>query len=386
MPIYYPILFFIGAYVLTYFTIPKIIGLVEYKNLMDRPDQRSSHIKLTPTLGGISFFYTLIFALFFLKGWDSFEEAIYFIPGLTILFIVGLKDDLVVLSPFTKLIAQIMAISFILYNDSFVIHSLNGFFGFYEIPFYVYYLVGGFMMLTIINAYNLIDGIDGLAAIVGIVILIIYTAIFYITKEYFYVLLCLSLNGSLVAFLSYNLSSTKKIFMGDTGSLIVGFIISSLTLKFLALSPESYDSLPFLLENVPLIAIGILIVPLFDTARVFTIRLANKRSPFSPDRNHTHHILIDYFKISHQQASFIIGGFNLIFVILFVLLGSSSYNLYLVITLITVVIVLGYLFYRFDYSFSNIRRKLFFRRKIDDLKNEVKKGKNKMIKNRKGKK
>ena len=124
-------------------------------------------------------------------------------------------------------------------------------------------------------------------------------------KEYFYVLLCLTLNGSLMAFLRYNLSDDKKIFMGDTGSLIVGFIISVLTLKFLALSPDSYSDLPFLLENIPLIAIGILIVPLFDTARVFTIRLANKKSPFSSDRNHTHHILVDYLKVSHQQASFI---------------------------------------------------------------------------------
>lgn len=364
---------------MTYLTIPKIIGLVEHKKLMDQPNKRSSHIKITPTLGGISFFYTLIFALFFLKGWDKYDEAIYFIPGLTILFIVGLKDDLVVLSPYTKLIAQLVSILFILSNESFMIHSLNGFFGVYEIPIYVYYIVGGFMMLTIINAYNLIDGIDGLAAIVGIVILMIYTTIFYITNEYFYVLLCLTLNGCLIAFLSFNLSSSRKIFMGDTGSLIVGFIIGTLTLKFLALSPESYDSLPFLLENVPLIAISILIVPLFDTARIFTIRLANKKSPFSPDRNHTHHILIDYFKISHKQASFIIGGFNLIFVIIFILLGSSSYNFYLVLILIITVILLGYLFYRFDYSFTNIKRKIIFRNKIDIFKSEVKKGGEKLM-------
>lgn len=373
MPIYYPFAFFIGAYILTFFTIPKIIGLVEYKNLMDNPNKRSSHVKITPTLGGISFFYTLILALFFLKQWDNFDEAIYFVPGLTILFIVGLKDDLVVLSPYTKLAAQMLAILFILSNEGFMIHSLNGFLGVHEIPVYLYYGVAGFVMLTIINAYNLIDGIDGLAAIVGIIILIIYTTIFYITKEYFFALLCLTTNGSLIAFLGFNLSSNRKIFMGDTGSLIVGFIISILTLKFLALSPESYDSLPFLLENAPLIAISILIVPLFDTARVFTIRLANKRSPFSPDRNHTHHILIDYFKISHQKASFIIGGFNLIFVILFVILGSSSYNLYLVIVLIVTIIILGYLFYRFDYSFANIKRKILFKRKFSKLKDGMKK-------------
>ncbi|WP_298542637.1 MraY family glycosyltransferase [uncultured Aquimarina sp.] len=383
MPVYYPLLYFIGAYTLTYFTIPKIIGLVEYKNLMDNPNIRSSHVKKTPTLGGVSFFYTLIFALFFLKNWDTHDEAIYFIPGLTILFIIGLKDDLLVLSPYTKLAAQLLAILFILSNESFRITSLNGFLGIHEIPVYVYYMVGGFMMLTIINAYNLIDGIDGLASIVGIVILVIYTTIFYLTGEYFYVLISLALNGSLIAFLSYNLSSNKKIFMGDTGSLIVGFIISTLTLKFLALSPESYNNLPFLLENIPLIAISILIVPLFDTARVFTIRVANKKSPFSPDRNHTHHILLDTFKLSHKQASFIIGGFNLIFVILMIILGSTSYNFYLVLFLITFVIIMAYLFYRFDYSFANIKRKILFRKKVDNIKNEMKKGGGKLIQKKK---
>ncbi|MDO5978838.1 MraY family glycosyltransferase [Flavivirga spongiicola] len=381
MELYYPISFFVGSYVLTYLTIPKIIGLVQYKNLMDSPNSRSSHIKRTPTLGGVSFFYTLIFALFFLRTWCNHDEAIYLIPGLTILFIIGLKDDLVVLSPYTKLTAQVIAIIFILSNESFTVYSLNGFLGIDEIPIYIYYCIAGFIMLTIINAYNLIDGIDGLAAIVGIVILIIYATIFYMTEEYFFLLISLTLNGCLIAFLKFNLSPTsEKIFMGDTGSLIVGFIISILTLKFLALSPEKYDSLPFLIENIPLIAISILIVPLFDTARVFTIRLANKRSPFSADRNHTHHILIDYFKLSHRKASFIIGGFNLVFVYLFIILGSASYNFWLATVLVITVIVLGYFFYRFDYSFANIKRKIRFRRKIDTVKE---KGKN-IIKPTKG--
>ncbi len=365
------LLFFIGAFLLTYFTIPKIIGVVEYKSLMDDPNKRSSHQSKTPTLGGIAFFYTLIFALFFLKGWDLHDEAIYFVPSLTILFIVGLKDDLVVLSPYAKLIAQLLAIGFILTNDSFRIDSLNGFLGIYEIPSLIYYTVGAFMMLTIINAYNLIDGIDGLAAVVGTVILILYTTIFYTTNEYFYALICLTLNGSLMAFLGYNFSSTRKIFMGDTGSLIIGFIISVLTLKFLALKPDAYEELPFLLENAPIIAISILIVPLFDTARVFTIRLANKKGPFSPDRNHIHHILIDFWGLSHQQASLIIGSFNIVFVILFILLASISKNIILAIILVTTVIILGYIFYRFNYSFRNMKRKIKIKRKVDHLKDTV---------------
>ncbi|MBC3758483.1 undecaprenyl/decaprenyl-phosphate alpha-N-acetylglucosaminyl 1-phosphate transferase [Hyunsoonleella sp. SJ7] len=340
---------------------------------MDKPNSRSSHLKRTPTLGGVSFFYTLIFALFFLREWSDNSEAMFFIPGLTILFIIGLKDDLVVLSPYTKLAAQFISIAFVLSNEAFVISSLHGFFGVYDIPLYISYLIGGFIMMTIVNAYNLIDGIDGLAAIVGIVILIIYSTIFYMTKDYFYLLLSLTLNGCLIAFLKYNLSAShEKIFMGDTGSLIVGFIISILTLKFLALPSDKLEHLPFLIENIPLIAIGILIVPLFDTARVFTIRLANRKSPFSADRNHTHHILIDYFNLSHKKASLIIGAFNLVFVYLFIILGSTSYNFWMVAVLVVTVIGLGYFFYRYNYSFSNIKRRIRFRNKVNNVKNKGK--------------
>lgn len=325
----------------------------------------------TPTLGGVAFFYTLVFALFFIRGRDAFDEAMYIIPGLTILFIVGLKDDLVVISPGAKLLSQILAIAFILANPSFTILSLNGFLNINEIPYYLYLIIGGFMMITIINSYNLIDGIDGLASVVGIVIMVIYTTIFYLTEEFFFALLAIALNASLMAFLGFNLSSDKKIFMGDTGSLIVGFVISILTLKFLALPKTDYADLPFLLENVPLIAISILIVPLFDTARVFAIRIANKKGPFSPDRNHTHHVLIDYWGLSHKQASFIIGCFNLLFVALFIVLGSTAKNLGMVIMLVSVIIFLGYIFFKYNYNFTTLKQKILLKRRVDRFKTKV---------------
>lgn len=358
---------FIGAFLLTYLTIPKIIGVVEHKRLMDDPNQRSSHEHKTPTLGGISFFYTLIFALFFIKSWQNFDEAIYIVSGLTILFIVGLKDDLVVLSPSSKLIAQTLAIGFVIFNESFTIHSLNGFLNISEIPYYLYLIIAGFIMITIINSYNLIDGIDGLASIVGIVIAMLYTTIFYMSGEYFYALIGVTLNGMLMSFFGFNISSDRKIFMGDTGSLIIGFVISILTLKFLALKPTAYTELPFLLENAPLIAISILIVPLFDTARVFTIRIANKKGPFSPDRNHTHHILIDFWGLSHKQASFLIGFFNLIFVVLFIVLGSTAKNLWMVIALVSIVVILGYIFFRYNYNYSALKQKIVLKRKVKEI-------------------
>lgn len=351
--------------------MPKIIGVVEYKRLMDDPNQRSSHSTKTPTLGGVAFFYTLIISLFFIERWAELNEAIYIIPGLTILFIVGLKDDLVVLSPGSKLIAQGLAVSFILTNPSFTIHSLNGFLNINEIPYFLYLGIAMFLMLVIINSYNLIDGIDGLASVVGIVILVIYTTIFYLTGEYFFALLSIAMNAILLAFYGFNVSASRKIFMGDTGSLIVGFIISILTLKFLALTPSAYEDLPFLLENAPIIAIAILIVPLFDTARVFAIRVANKRSPFSPDRNHVHHVLIDFWGLTHKQASFIIGFFNLLFVTLFIVLGSTSKNLGMVIFLVSGVIVLSYIFFKFNYNFTTLKQKILLKRKMDRLKSNV---------------
>ncbi|TAI47533.1 MraY family glycosyltransferase [Flagellimonas allohymeniacidonis] len=375
------VLVFIASFLLVYLTIPKIIGVVEYKRLMDDPNSRSSHKNKTPTLGGVSFFFTLVFALFFIKDWEASNEIIYLIPSLTILFIIGLKDDLVVLSPGSKLVAQTLAVAFIIANNSFEIESLNGFLNVYEIPYFLNLIIAGFLMLTIINSYNLIDGIDGLASIVGVVIMMIYTTIFYLSGEYFFALLSITMNACLMAFFGFNISSNKKIFMGDTGSLIVGFIISVLTLKFLALKPESYEGLPFLLENAPLIAISILIVPLFDTARVFALRLANKKSPLSPDRNHVHHVLIDFWGLSHKQASFIIGCFNILFVVLFIILGSKAKNLGMVIMLVAVVIFLAYIFFKYNYNFTTLKQKILLRRKMDSLKGKIEKPLKKKDKN-----
>lgn len=170
-----------------------------------------------------------------------------------------------------------------------------------------------------------------------------------------------------MAFFGFNISSDRKIFMGDTGSLIIGFVISILTLKFLALKPTSYSELPFLLENAPLIAISILIVPLFDTARVFTIRIANKKGPFSPDRNHTHHILIDFWGLSHKQASFFIGFFNLIFVVLFIVLGSTAKNLWMVVAMVAIVIILGYIFFRYNYNYSALKQRMVLKKKVNKI-------------------
>jgi UDP-N-acetylmuramyl pentapeptide phosphotransferase/UDP-N-acetylglucosamine-1-phosphate transferase len=344
---------------------------VEYKKLLDEPNKRSSHKKLTPTLGGIAFYFTLMFSFFFLKDYDTSNTVYNILPGLTVLFIFGLKDDLVVLSPVSKLIGQLVAVGFILSNPSFQIVSLNGFVGIYEIPYFVSVGISTILMILVINAYNLIDGIDGLAAGIGIIIFSIYTFIFYYLEMNFYFYLSLIIIGVLVAFLRYNLSSSKKIFMGDTGSLIIGFLISVFTIKLLTINEQTILSkTPFLIENLPLVVLGILIIPLFDTLRVFSIRVFNKRSPFSADRNHIHHILID-LGFSHVKATILLTSFNMLFVILFIYISSSLKQLNLIIFLISLGLFFGVVFYRLDFSFANLRKKVLLRKKAKNIKKKL---------------
>lgn len=365
------LLIFLGCFFITYLTVPKIIGVVEYKNLADKPNKRSSHTKVTPTLGGIAFYFTLMIAFCFLSGSD-YDKVVYnIIPGLSILLFFGLKDDLVVLSPYTKLLGQMAAAAFLVLNDSLKIETLSGFLGIYEIPLYLSIIVSIFLVVVITNAYNLIDGIDGLASGIGIVISVVNMFIYYYLDIDFYFYLSVSVTAILLAFLRFNLSDDKKIFMGDTGSLIIGFIISIYTLKLLTL--ESYilkSNLPFNIENLPLIAMVILIVPLFDVARVFTIRIINKKSPFSADRNHIHHILVD-LGFSHVKSSVILALTNLVFVAFFIYLSFKSKQGYLIFFLFVFFSLGFYLFYLLDYSFSNLRKKVSFRRRKKKLKDKI---------------
>lgn len=362
-----PVLLLLGSFWVTYLIMPKIIGVVTYKHLMDNPNGRSSHTTQTPSLGGIAFYIVLVLGLYFLRFVDHSDITIVLMPGLLILFIIGLKDDLVVLNPLTKIFAQMAAISFVLIHPDFQIRDLHGFLGIQDVSTYITIPLAAFIMLSIINAFNLIDGIDGLAAIVGIVIFVVLSLLFYLLGLPYFLGVSSLMIGSLLAFLRFNLSSKKKIFMGDTGSLLIGFVISCSVISIFALPESQLKSLPFYLDNLPLVVMAILVVPFFDTARVFTIRVFNRHSPFSPDRKHIHHILIDYLKMSHKQVSLTIGIVNILFVSIFILL-STSVNNYILLG-ITLVILLGlaYFFYRLDFSYKNLRRRIHWRNKMHKL-------------------
>lgn len=320
----YIVALLIGSFGLTYFLVPKISGIVHYKQLMDNPNERSSHSQATPNLGGIAFYVVLMLSFYFTQPFDETGAVMSMIPGLTILFIVGLKDDLVVLAPLSKLIAQIAAALFLVFHYQYNIETLHGFMGIEGISIYVTVPVAVLIVVSIINAVNLIDGIDGLAATVGIIMFAVFASLFYLADNYFLMLTCLVMIGSLFAFLRFNLSKTQKIFMGDTGSMIIGFMLGLMTVRLLAMDVEKLAQLPFYYENLPFVVAAILIIPLFDTARVFTLRILKKKSPFAPDRTHIHHLIIDYYQISHRRASFYIGVANFLFIALISFLAMRT--------------------------------------------------------------
>jgi len=338
------IFIFLISYVISRRMIPLIIETVHYKKLMDHPNERSSHSEVTPTLAGVAFFGSLIIGIFLIHYFYEKDISFNIIAALTVLFFLGLKDDLMVLSSKTKVFSQTVAIVFILFCPELQITSFHGFFGLTEVPLWLVIPLSYFIVLYIINAYNLIDGIDGLAGILGIVFTFIFAVFFFMAGEYFYALLSIIIVGFLLAFLRYNLSKKKKIFMGDTGSMIVGFMLGLLTLKLLALSTEQFAMIRIKPQNIFIVTLSILFFPMIDVIRVIIVRLVNGTGAFSADRRHMHHVFIDK-GLPHIQATFTFAMSNILaFIIIYLSNEYLSYIglsvLFVVITIITFYLLL----------------------------------------------
>lgn len=336
----------VAALLGTAYLLPKIISIVRFKQLMDNPNVRSSHKVATPSLGGMAFYLVLIVSLYFNHSYDRHDISISLYPPLIILFFLGLKDDLVVLSPITKLFGQMASCMFIVMDPSFQVTSLHGFCGIYTIPVWLGISIVLILMLIIINSFNLIDGIDGLAAFIGIVAFSCFTVVFFFADRYFCMLTCLVMVGILIGFLFFNLSTKNKIFMGDTGSMLIGFMLGVMSIRLMTLDQLSLNKLPFEAVDVPVIIVAFLIVPLFDTARVFTVRLLQGKGLFTPDKNHLHHVLIEAYDLPHATASLSVAIFHIVCVciISFVIKTTNLYVTILIICLL-LTIVSVYLYY-----------------------------------------
>ncbi len=312
LPLFYVKLIagFTFAFIITFFSIPTIIKISKRKNLMDEPGFRSSHLRKIPNLGGIAIFYSIgICASIF--AYELFEIYKFLFASLIILLYIGVMDDIVVIRAYKKLLAQILVSVLIVVGSDVRIRSLFGVFGIFELNYYVSVLFSVITFIILVNAFNLIDGIDGLAGGYSVLCSLMFGISYFRLGPYNYplVVFCMVIIGCVLAFLYYNLSNYRKnkIFMGDTGSMILGFLLAFTAICFIDIFiDKKIPNVPrYHLQSAPVIAVAILILPIIDTLNVIFVRLSNKKSLFEADKNHIHHRCLA-LGITHRRSTFYI--------------------------------------------------------------------------------
>lgn len=330
---------FIASFLITYGIIPVIIKIAFLKNLVDNPGKRTSHSDIVPTLGGLGIFVGFILSFMLFSDFSAFSKLQYFIFAVLISFFLGVKDDIIALSPIKKFSGLFLAVSVLVLLGDVRITSFYGLLGITTIPYWFSILFSIFTFLTIINAVNLIDGINGLCTAVSIISSIGFGAWFYLSGDavgmQLFVLIA-ALLGALFAFLRYNLTPAK-IFMGDTGSLLLGVILAFLAIEFIELNEKHTGNYKILAS--PVVAMGFLALPLVDMLKVFIIRIFKGSSPFKPDKQHIHHLLLE-LGLSHTQATLLLSLFSLLFIILSLLLSNLRVQTFGILILIIPLIIL----------------------------------------------
>jgi UDP-GlcNAc:undecaprenyl-phosphate GlcNAc-1-phosphate transferase len=308
------ILIFFFSLLVVAFAIPSIIKVSLQKRLFDDPTEtRKVHNSIVPNFGGIAIFMGFLLSCSLFIPSHLLPEANLLMAAGLILFMTGLKDDIVGLSPLVKFIAQFASAFIVAVLANLRISNLQGIFGIYELPYVLSIILTSLFMVGVVNAFNLIDGVDGLAGSLGVIFSLIYACIFFKAGEFGWAYLSVSLAGGLVGFLFYNLTPAK-IFMGDLGSLLTGYIASILSIKFLMISDKQDVMLGTLeISSAAGLVLAILIIPIFDTIRVFTLRILKNTSPFHADKNHVHHRLL-FIGLSHVQTTLILSVINVFFI------------------------------------------------------------------------
>jgi len=327
------ILFAIGAFIISavcgFAFIPMILNFCKQRRLYDIPNQRKVHSVFVPRLGGLAFLPSMIISValvLFMLLVSQGEEitlhiwSIYFLLGLSIIYATGFIDDIVGLSPMVKFLAQIVAAIFLPVAGLYV-NNLYGFCGVWEVPSYVGMPLTVFIIVFIVNSINLIDGIDGLSAGLSVLALMGFVFLFGQQQVWAYVILIAGIIGVLVTYLYYNIwgdpEKNRKIFMGDSGSLTLGYILSFLFIKYTMDNPLV---MPYRKDGL-LLSFTLLIVPVFDVVRVIIVRLKNHRGVFEADKNHIHHKLMRA-GLSQHGALLVILGFALFYCVLNFLLSK----------------------------------------------------------------
>ncbi len=301
------------SFALTFSISPAIIRIANEKGLVAKAVKRSSHTTPTPCVGGIPIFMGIMFTTLLLTPHHQWASLQYILGAMVIVFMVGFKDDIEGLSAWKKMVGLIVAISILVFKGGVQLEGMYGLFGMeVKFPGWLSMLVTGFTLLVIANAFNLIDGINGLSGVIGIIASVTFGTFFFMTDHFYLGVLSMTTAGSLLAFLHFNITPART-FMGDTGALFIGLLLGVFTVEFISVNASSTIMAKYQFVNPVAVAVSIMIIPLFDTVRVFSTRIARGTSPFQPDRRHIHHLLIDS-GLEHIEATMVLGITNLFFI------------------------------------------------------------------------
>jgi UDP-N-acetylmuramyl pentapeptide phosphotransferase/UDP-N-acetylglucosamine-1-phosphate transferase len=313
------------AFAIVLLAVPSVLKVARAKKLFDSFDERKIHKADVPPLGGVAIFLGFVLSTIIATDDYSFDSLKYIIAAIILMFFIGLKDDLLNISAREKFIKQIFAVALLIILGNVHFSNLHGFLGWERISPLAGALVSLFVMLAIVNAFNLVDGIDGLASSLGIIGSAFMGAWFFLAGYIPLAIMSFALTGSLAGFFIFNVFGRKnKLFMGDTGSLVVGLVMATLVVKFNEMNVIS--AYGYHINNAPVISFAVVIVPLIDTFRVMTIRILNKKSPFAPDKNHIHHRLLELVP-NHLAVTAIIVAINLLLIGVTVIFSYLEFNL-----------------------------------------------------------
>lgn len=314
----------ITSFLITFILLPIIIKVSRSIDLLDAPDRRKIHSISTPSLGGIAIYIGFILATLIAIPFAQLVAMKFVLAGTMVIFFLGIRDDISSLQAQHKLFTQLFAAFLVVVLADIRLTGFYGLMGIHELPIWLNVTFTVFVVVILTNSFNLIDGIDGLAGSVGVFILSFLAWFFLKADMLTYALLSLSLIGSLIAFLYFNWNPSK-VFMGDTGSLLVGFSITTLIIQFIN-NAQSVTLFSELQINAPVaLAVALLIIPIYDTLRVFVIRFLRGKNPLDPDRNHLHHGLLR-LGMSHSQATITLVLFNAYTVVLALFLNQFLLN------------------------------------------------------------
>ncbi len=345
----YPYLIALVSLFLGYIFMPIVVEIARKYNFIVSPNKRTSHAGDIPNVGGLNIFISFLITVY-LFSFEFFSQTQFVVMGLIIILIIGFIDDLITLKVHTKLLGQLLSAFFLIVIGDVRISNLQGLLGIYELPIYISYIISFFIFVVIVNAMNLIDGIDGLASGLGVIYSLFY-AIYFQAVNYIHIsIISYAMVGSLAVFFIYNVfSKDRKIFMGDSGSLLLGYVIIVQTFMFNEINSYDMVSPQFHFKSASAFSFTLLIIPLFDTLRVMLTRIKKGYSPFKADRNHIHHLLLG-LGLKHRQVSFILIGINVLFILLGLILRNFSIIIHATIVL-SIASILTFILWRLvDYK------------------------------------